>query len=480
MTKAFDIVFQKEVDAVIVAKTSYCIYGKRFRYRCLCCGEEVNLVAVDSTDRTPYFKHKRGNNDIVCEYYLGQPGAIESCIAIRRKGNLAHIVFGFNKNQMTFEMGLVLTDEEIDTYYQRQAKLCLHTGYCTSPFFNVSISRGVIKANVLNYYTITEYSNDYYVSLEGDNVKLLYSDIIKRGCKLNIYRTNQQDEHYRKLTSELIYTDMEYIAISENENNIRELLGLSDVEVEEKEFSFATMGRIFYALKFVVKKINYEGKKFFQSHDYQIETSELLEILWPPVYFADTALVTTTDDIYITSSFKLIPNGNINIGENKVEEKDEGIYKISIDTKVTIYEKNVDMSIVKTDILCHDYLRREPDIISLNKFCVPEEYDYYLFSKDGCVHLTAGSNVYLTKDDMIIGYLNGLTKVYIRGIPEEKISLEKRICDILKYHPQAEPFNSDDFMNIETNEIILNYLETCYRTGIINSTVKRYIEEKRF
>jgi hypothetical protein len=72
-----------------------------------------------------------------------------------------------------------------------------------------------------------------------------------------------------------------------------------------------------------------------------------------------------------------------------------------------------------------------------------------------------------------------LIKVYINGVPDNVCSLEKRINDIVKYHPQSEPFVPDEFMNIEVNDIILNYLETCYRSGVINSTVKRYIEEKK-
>lgn len=102
------------------------------------------------------------------------------------------------------------------------------------------------------------------------------------------------------------------------------------------------------------------------------------------------------------------------------------------------------------------------------------------FFKDGCVRLISGSNVYLTQGDKIIGYKNGLIKVYINGVPDNVSSLEKRINDIVKYHPQSEPFVPDEFMNIEVNDIILNYLETCYRSGVINSTVKRYIEEKKF
>lgn len=66
MDKAFDVVFQSEVDATVIAKTSYRSYGERFRYQCLCCGEEVYLAAAESTEKSPHFRHRRGNNDIDC------------------------------------------------------------------------------------------------------------------------------------------------------------------------------------------------------------------------------------------------------------------------------------------------------------------------------------------------------------------------------------------------------------------------------
>lgn len=330
---------------------------------------------------------------------------------------------------MTFEIGLVLTDEEIDTYCQNQRKLCLYTKYCTLPFLNIPISRGVLRSNELNYYTITEYSNDYYVSLEGDPLKFSYPEIIKKGYKINIYRINKQDEHYKKNMSGLIYTDVEYVAISESKMNVKELVGLYGIEVVKDESNFVTMGRAFYVVEFVVRKENYEIKRYFQKHGYKIETSESLEILWPPMYSTDTTLVTTADTIYVSSSFRLIPHGNINIVGDKIEE-DGGVYKISIDTRTIINEKNIDVLIVKNNVLCHDYSGKEPELIYLNKFNVPNDYDYFLFSKDGCVRLISGSNV--SDEAAIASFFEGLTgKEYDKCIPlfgkKEDIKKEFRV-----------------------------------------------------
>lgn len=96
MDKAFDTVFQTEVDAEVIARTSYDEIGNRFRYQCLCCGEEVYLAAADSSAKAPHFRHRRGNNDTDCERYLGQPGAVEHYISVR-KHSRNHIGFCFNR-----------------------------------------------------------------------------------------------------------------------------------------------------------------------------------------------------------------------------------------------------------------------------------------------------------------------------------------------------------------------------------------------
>ena len=112
MDKAFDSVFQREVDALELSKSIEPLYGTQFRYQCLCCGEEVFLAAAESSEKSPHFRHRRGNNDIECERYLGQPGALEHYVSIR-KHTMDSIGFCFNIDHMTFEISLTLSDKDI-------------------------------------------------------------------------------------------------------------------------------------------------------------------------------------------------------------------------------------------------------------------------------------------------------------------------------------------------------------------------------
>lgn len=88
-----------------------------------------------------------------------------------------------------------------------------------------------------------------------------------------------------------------------------------------------------------------------------------------------------------------------------------------------------------------------------------------------------GSNVYLSESDRIVGYKNGHIKANVYACSKEKMDTGQLISDIVKYHPQSEIFEPDDFMDVTTDEIVLAYLENCYRSGRINTVVKQYIKE---
>ena len=111
-----------------------------------------------------------------------------------------------------------------------------------------------------------------------------------------------------------------------------------------------------------------------------------------------------------------------------------------------------------------------------DRYVVPDQYDYFLFDQSGCTRLASGSKVYLSESDRIVGYKNGHIKACVCACPKEKIDIKQLINDILKYHPQSEAFEPDDFMDITTDETVLAYLENCYRSGRINTVVKRYIK----
>ena len=60
----------------------------------------------------PHFRHRRGNNDTDCEKYLGQPGALEHYLSLR-KSSQDNVDFFLNIDRLTFEIGVSFGEEEI-------------------------------------------------------------------------------------------------------------------------------------------------------------------------------------------------------------------------------------------------------------------------------------------------------------------------------------------------------------------------------
>lgn len=111
-------------------------WGERFRYQCLCCGEEVYLAAADSSERSPHFRHRKGNNDTECERYLGQLDTVEH-FALLRKHKQGHIEFYFNRDRMTFEICAFFTEEELQAYEKENDRLMVSSkdAYSCQLFF---------------------------------------------------------------------------------------------------------------------------------------------------------------------------------------------------------------------------------------------------------------------------------------------------------------------------------------------------------
>lgn len=475
MDKAFDAILQSEVDALDVARTSYCFFGEQFRYQCLCCSEEVYLAAADSNEKSPHFRHRRGNNDTECERYLGQLSA-EEYFELWRKHKREYIEFYFNRDKMTFEVCTSFTEEELHVHEKENHNITISLKYFGEPFFSIPISKRVFIPCVKSYFTIPEFSTKYFISFNSGIKPCTYNDVMRNSEKINIFRVGKQDEHCKHQTSSFIYTDTQYIGICEKEEALQELVSLKYVHSKEP-FSFSTQNKVFYGLEFLVKEAEFSVLSFFQKHDYQLNTSETFSILWPPVYTRDSCSICTRDTVYVFSSFELIPHGNINVDDMFARKISRDILKIQMNDEVIVHEKNIDICIRKERELGIETDPEEPVTRYSERYTVSDQYDYYLFDQNGCTRLIPGIIVYLSQSDRIVGYKSGHIKEIVCACVKEKIDTRLLINDILKYHPQSETFEMDDFMDITTDKTILSYLEDCYKSGRINTVVKRYIKE---
>lgn len=473
MEKAFDVIYQSEIDAVTVANNYYGDYGEQFRYKCLCCGEDVYLAAAESKAMVPHFRHRRGNNDTDCEKYLGQPGAIEHYLSLR-KSSQDNVDFFLNINGHTFEIGVSFGEEEITKGEEEGRSLNVYVAY-SKPFISIPISKENFVVNEKSYITISDISSKYWVSFDSGISRVAYQDLLfKTNGGISVFRETKHNEHLPLQSSGFLYSNTNYYFVTDNEETIKELGALLH---STDKFSFFTGGLTFYCIRATIEKIEPAIQRYFFLNGYQLETSEFANILWPPVYVKDKEYICDKDSLYFHSSFPFIPNGNVSAGEfAAVNSLGEGLYSVGLEEKISIREKNVDV-LIKKEQERYELKREDPEVIFAEKYLIPDSLEYYMFDKNGCTRLFSGIYAYLSESDKIVGYKNGHVKVLIYGCPKQNDDPAQIIEDVLKYHPLTETFNPDEFMETELDDAVLAYLEECYRKGNINTVIRRYIKE---
>lgn len=472
MDKAYDSILCSEIDAASLAKKITHNELYHFRYKCLCCGEDVYLAAADSTIKTPHFRHRKGNNDTECEEYLGQPGAIERSISARNRSHDS-VSFYFNSDRKTFELAVSLKSEYLEDLSSKQTLLELRKGYTERAFLSVPIDNTIFVADTVQYFTINEYSTNYYLNLSGDvSTGYRLFDL----NKLSFFKSRLQDKRAKKVFSGFLFTDTRYIAICEEESNIINLISFENVQCISEPIEFKTMGKRFYSVEVLFSSSNYDLNIFLLNHGFEIEASETFSILWPPVFINDSDYVCESENLFVYSSFSLVFNGNTN-AKSTVDELPQGVTQIKLENKTIIKEKNIDVSLIKSKKEKYEVMQNEVISEFSSQWMVPDDLDYFLFDLYGCRKLAINEKVYLAENDRIVGYRNNHLKRIVLSDKKSKPSVECIINDIMKYYPQSEVYNLVDFLDITPSKPVIAYLEKCYRNGRINTIVKKYIKE---
>lgn len=472
MDKAYDSILYCVVDARSLAKTVFYKDSNYFRYRCLCCGEDVYLAAANSTLQIPHFRHRKGNNDKECEVYLGQVGAIEKYLSVRNRSR-DHVSFLFNINRKIFEFGFILQSEELDELKSSQAVLEVKKRYFESAFLRVPINNQSFVANVPQYFTINEYSGNYYVNISS---KVYVLNRLFEKNKLFFFKSRIYDERAKRVASNKLYTDTRYVVICEEKACINKFIEFSDVECLTKVNEFITMGKRFFSVEIIFRRTNFDLNLFLHNHHFHIETSETLNVLWPPMFMKDSDYICESEKVFIRSSFPLVSHGNTNAACIK-RDICSGITQLKVENKIIIKEKNVDVVLIKSEMQQQEILEDEVKLMRHCKWEATGDMDYFLLDGEGYRKLIIGEKVYLTADDRIVGYKNNHLKCIVSSDSKSLPTAEKIIADILKYHPQSENFNPNDFSEEVYSNVVSNYLEVCNKNGRINTIVKKYIKE---
>ena len=81
----------------------------------------------------------------------------------------------------------------------------------------------------------------------------------------------------------------------------------------------------------------------------------------------------------------------------------EGITQITLEERAVIFEKNIELTLLKVEADQCEFTQYEIESICSSKWETMEDMDYYMFDQDDCRKLSVGESVYLTEQDRIVG-----------------------------------------------------------------------------
>lgn len=483
MDKAFDEMLDRIVYAEDSAKTDRSRGKYNFRYRCPFCSEYIILAAVDSRERKPYFKHKKGGDHALCEAYTGnlQQGEFEGII---RKFLKHREIFYFNVDRKVFEFGVKFSEEEIEEYAKAKRDFAIRAA--NKNILSEPITPSTFRSQTRRFFEVTEYTRDYDF-IAGDRKVRIHA--FDKNDHLFFYRGTLIKERYKKIVGEVLYLETNYIALSENYDLVSKLKRQPGVRFVGDIFPFRTLKHTFYGVKVKFHKIVPHFDGVLQG--YRVEKLENFSILWPPARLLGEALAVDGETVCVKSSFPIKEFKNTTSYSYWQIKESPGIYAMNVSREIQIHEQNVDMTIVRKGFE-EEEKPSEVEEMTANRCLVAGDewsdhgkgaltldgYDFYLFD-EGCTRLKPGDFVRLSSRAIIVGYENRHPRQVILPKTKADLSGEDLLLDILRYYPKEEPYNFEAPDAWKEKAFIALYLDHCKEKGKINCVVKKYLMEGR-
>lgn len=472
--KAYDTFLQSEVSADLAAKNGG---SEPYRYECAHCGEEVRLAAVGSVSMIAHFRHRSGNNDVDCENYLGQYGAI-SIDSRSRKSKNERAEFYFDSTLKIFFLGLCFSKDEIIIYEDASTKFELRASAQEQAFSTLWINSINFIPDVPRMISIDRFSYNYFLSSTLNNIKRRYEFFKKDGSPA-FFKIQGKDTEYRArlVRSTILYTDVPYFAVVESPYSFSQVSYLSnDIEFSSTS-RFETMGRKFIGQTLTIKNKTTDVEKLLSSWGYQVESSETLTLLWPPAAQINDISTIYSDTAFLFSSFNLEPHGNINVHSSDITRIENGVSRVSIHLRVKVLRKNAEIIIDGETVYPVDYQTLTVEESHTRIYTVPDDGTYYLFNRSGATSISEGQSVWLTPGSLIKHYNSGYLDGVIHPVQQNELSSESLLNDLLAHYKRTESLLLESFDTLDLSETASRYIEKCIESGVINSAAKRFIEE---
>ena len=478
MRKAYDTFLLSEVSGDLAAKSSGL---EPYRYECAHCGEEVRLAAVGSISMVPHFRHRSGNNDVECENYLGQYGAISTDSSSRKSKN-ERAEFYFDNNTKLFYLGLRFSDDEIAAYEQLTTTFELSASFPEQAFFTLRINNRNFEPDVPTMIPIQKFSYNYFLSNTLNGVKRKY-EVFKNsssnGPTFFKIQGNDSDYKAKLVRSSILYTNVSYFVVFQSQYSSSCDSNLPrEIKVDDT-FKFETVGRKFLGKTLTINAKNANIDSLLMSWGYELEASETLTLLWPPASMVDGVSLTRSGYAYIYSSFELQAHGNINVHSDDIYRIANDIARVLVNARIKIYKKNAEIVLDKGNRHSSSFDEIKITEIQETSYTVYDDNTHFLFNCSGVVPLIKGQTVSLAPDSVIRHYLFGYMVGCIHPQRRTELTGERLLKDILAYYKRVEAFTWDDFDSLELSQTAFRYIESCKESGLINSAVKYFIKEGR-
>ncbi len=292
MQMAYDKKASKEVDAEAIVKSPY---SEPYRYKCICCGEDVHLCAANSEHQVPHFRHFSGNNNNeYCENYVRNLYSNSNNTSVRQ--NLRdNIEFYFSNETQLFSIGVKFNEDEIKKHEQSGTNFQVRESINASPIINSSINRSKFFPDAYKTFPISKFSWAYYTSLTNDSVQQKHELFRKNGlgslCPsfFKIQAGGDDNSFQAKLVrTETLYTNTSYLVVFTHQFQVS--MFQKDIEVD-KVIEFTTMDTNFIGVIITFPNKTAEIEQKLNVWNYRLEAHETLTLLWPPSTQVDNTMI---------------------------------------------------------------------------------------------------------------------------------------------------------------------------------------------
>jgi len=291
MHKAYDTILQSEVSAELAAQNGGL---EPYRYECACCGEEVFVAAPYSTRMVAHFRHRSGNNDVECENYLGQYGAISTDSSSRRN-NRERAEFYYDSASKTFNLALRFSESEIKGYEQQSVDFELRTKDSDTPFRVLKINSMNFSPDVPTLIPLNNFSFSYYLSNTLNGVKRKYV-FLNRDNTPTFFKISGNDNDFKAklIRSTVLFTNTQYFVAFQSQYSAPGGVQFHKGIKVGQTFRFETMNRKFLGFVLLITNKTPSIDCLLKSWGYQLEVFETLTLLWPPAHLIDDVSIIRT------------------------------------------------------------------------------------------------------------------------------------------------------------------------------------------